>query len=91
VTAKTTSQRPSSLVKIQDDWAALQFDNAVTLLGLAIENAAQELEKVGDDMKPRYTMAQLLDQGFRLPANAEPDADTAMLRGVDGVIFDEVG
>jgi hypothetical protein len=77
------------LVRIVDEWAALQFDNAVTLVGLAIENAAQELHDVGGKMQRKYTMAQLLDQGFRLSSDDEIDSST--LRGVEGIAFDEVG
>lgn len=78
-----------------DRWAALQFDNAVTMVGMAIENAAQEMEKVGPDDKPRwerkYRMAQLLDPEFKLPlgddANEASDGD---LIGMAGEYFDEV-
>lgn len=72
MTAKTTAQRPSALVQIRDAWAALQFDNAVTLTGVTLENASQELKEVGagsnKKMIPKYTMTQLLDPDFRLPA-----------------------
>lgn len=92
-TAKTLSQRPSQLTGINDDWAALQFDNAVVYFGTVIENASQEQINVGDDKSPRYrrkyTMAQLLTDGFRI--DTEPDeADIDGLRGVEGALFDEV-
>ena len=65
------SQRPSDLVDIVDRWAALQFDNAVTLVGGAIEDAAQEQQQVGTKKEPKwqakYHMEQLLDEDFRLP------------------------
>lgn len=65
-------QRPSSLVQIADDWAALQFDNAVVFFGNAIEGAANETEWIGPEkdrhLEPKYTMSQLLDPDFRLPS-----------------------
>lgn len=79
-------------MEIEDRWAALQFDHAVTLVGLVIENAAQETVNTGDDKRPRwtrkYTMRQLLDPGFRLPL--EDEGDLGALEGADGVIYDEV-
>ena len=93
-TAKATSQRPSNLVGLEDRWAALQFDNAVTLVGMAIDNAAQELVKVGPEDKPRwewkYRMAQLLDPEFKLPLGADDEASDADLVGMAGEYFDEV-
>ena len=54
-----------------DRWAALQFDNAVTLVGAVIEDAAQEQQEVGTQKEARwqakYHMEQLLDDDFRLP------------------------
>lgn len=71
-TAKTTCQRSSSLVGIDDPWIALQFDNAVSLVGVVIENASQETIQVGTKKEPKterkYHMEQLLDPAFRLPA-----------------------
>lgn len=75
-TMKATATRPSDLLAIDDRWTALQFDNAVTLVGNVIENAAQEQIKTGSDDKPKwknkYEMADLLREDFRLPnPNAE--------------------
>jgi len=74
-TATATGQRPSSLLQIDDAWAAYQFDSAVTFFGSAIEAAAQETiwMGAGDDkhLEPKYRMGQLLDEDFRLP-NPEP-------------------
>jgi hypothetical protein len=71
LTATATGQRPSALVNVADAWAALQFDNAVVLVGRVIENAAQEQHNAGNEQKPRwvnkYEMEQLLDPDFRLP------------------------
>lgn len=66
--AKAASARPSDLVGIDDRWAAYQLDSAVTLVGTALENASQEMHEVNKRMVPKYTMAQLLDPAFRLPA-----------------------
>ena len=95
LTAKATSQRPSQLVSIGDRWAALQLDNAVVMVGTAIENASQEQEKVGPEDKPRwetrYTMQQLLDPEFRLPlSNEDDEASLGELMGMAGAYFDEV-
>lgn len=90
MTAKTTAQRPSSLVRIRDTWAALQFDNAVTLVGITLENAANELHEVGmgkhKKMAPKYTLAQLLEPDFRLPA-PKSKAQTSIddLAGIRGI------
>lgn len=77
-----------------DPWLALQFDNAVALVGYAIENASQEMEKYGDDKsakwRPKYTMSQLLDPDFRLPPSEDERPIEADLKGVRGVLFDEV-
>lgn len=63
-------------MRIKDRWAALQFDNAVTLVGMVIENASQEQHNVGSKKEPKYelkyTMHQLLSDGFRLPARMKP-------------------
>ena len=75
----------------------MQFDNAVTLVGAVIENAAQEMVKVGTDdkpeWKPKYNLRDLLDDSFRLPSpNAiEPlGSFQGQLKGMHGLIFDEV-
>lgn len=75
--AKTTGQRPSDILPVDDivvdsaDWFAYQFDRAVLLVGTVIENAAQELVEsgMGKDKKmvPKYHMDQLLDPDFHLP------------------------
>lgn len=96
LTATKTGQRPSDLVCVEDRWAALQFDNAVTLVGTVIENAAQEMEQRGSDDKPRwepkYTMEQLLDPAFRLPRDGAPaGGGIDELRGIEGLNFDVVG
>ena len=76
-TATATGQRPSSLVQIEDAWAAYQFDSAVVFFGNAIEGAAQETQWIGSEkdkhLEPRYTMGQLLDAEFRLPSPAQAD------------------
>lgn len=71
MTAKRTASRPSDLAGIEDRWAALQFDYAVNLVGVVIENAGQEQENYGSEKKPKYgpkySMETLLDPEFRLP------------------------
>jgi hypothetical protein len=79
---------------LTDRWAALQFDQAVTLFGLLIENASQERINVGGEDKPRweprYTLTELLTDGFLLePPTGEEDA--LPMGGVDGLTYDEVG
>jgi hypothetical protein len=53
-------------------------------VGNAIENALAETVKSGkDDYVPKYTLGELLDQSFRLPA---PPRKTALDRKVDAVM-----
>jgi len=100
-TATATGQRPSSLVQIEDAWAAYQFDNAVVFLGSAIEGAAQETVWIGSEkdkhLEPKYNMSQLLDTEFRLPIpGSKPDqgnglaALKSMARNVRGVKLHKV-
>jgi hypothetical protein len=99
-TATATSQRPSSLVQIEDAWAAFQFDSAVVFFGNAIEGAAQETVWVGSEkdkrLEPKYTMSQLLDADFRLPSPESKGQEDglaalkAMARNVRGVKLHKV-
>lgn len=77
---------------MDDRWAALQFDNAVTLVGTAIEGAAQEMEQRGPDdaprWEPKYRMEDLLDPDWRLPRESADREEGLM--GIDGLLFDEV-
>lgn len=61
---------------VADPWVALQFDNAVALVGITLENASHELHNTGTEKQPKwepkYTMSQLLDDAFRLPAPPKP-------------------
>ena len=70
-TAKMSRSRPSDLVTISDAWAALQFDNAVSMVGNAIEGALHEMQEVGGGkakkMQPKYRIDELLEPDFRLP------------------------
>lgn len=73
LTATKVSKRPSELLEFWiDPWTAYQLDAAVIMVGTGIENALQELENVGTPMQPKYQpkyrLAQLLKQDFRLPA-----------------------
>lgn len=78
MTAKTYGQRPSTLIALDDPWLALQFDQATALVGLAIENALSEQERIGPkdkpEWRPKYTLGQLLAESFRLPAEIESRA-----------------
>ena len=46
--AKTTAQRPSGIVEIEDAWASYQFDQAVTFVGLYIEGKLAEMDDKGN-------------------------------------------
>lgn len=101
--ATKTGKRPSEIVGIDEEWVAYQFDNAVVLVGNAIENASQEMEKYGDEKSPKwrqkYTMKQLLDPDFRLPLSdderpsrreRETD-DKTFFSGLAGFSVEEIG
>lgn len=79
---------------IQDRWAALQFDQAVTTFGLIVDGAAQEQINVGGESNPKwmakYTMEQLLSKGFVIGGTGGGD-DTPLPTKVDGLIYDEIG
>lgn len=79
MTAKTTNARPSSLLGIDAEWIAYQFDSAVTLFGNAIESASMERKEVGmgkhKRLEQKYTMQQLLDPDFRLSREGRPGGD----------------
>jgi hypothetical protein len=78
-------------VGVADRWAALQFDSAVVALGTLIENAAQEQVNVGGETSPKwqakYTLRQLLTPGFVIGQ----EEDDALVDGVDGLVYDEIG
>lgn len=86
--AKTYSTRPSVIVGIENDWQAYQFDSAVLLFGVFIENKLEERNKSG---KPKYKLADLLKEPEAMKATpgktARPSrvptglADPAMLLG----------
>lgn len=82
------------MVCICDRWTAYQFDTAVSLVGTVLENAANEMERVGPDdkpeWKPKYTMSQLLSDDFRLPANGREQLNLDELKSMHGLIYDEV-
>lgn len=84
LTAKTTSQRPSTLLLIDDGWAAYQIDSAVVRFGVTIENLSHEREERGMGQQTRwvekYTLPQLLDPDFRVPA-PEPYVPVAEQQG----------
>lgn len=57
---------------LTDPWVALQFDQAVVMVGSVLDAAAQETYNAGSktdpQWQPRYSLSQLLDPNFRLPA-----------------------
>lgn len=76
---KTTGQRPSEVVDIDDDWAAYQFDQAVMFVGRYIHNKLNELDKTG---KPLYDIDDLL--GDKQSGNPTDD-----LRHIQGVVVEK--
>jgi len=91
ILATTTNRRPSEIVCIADRWAAYQFDSAVCLVGVTIENALQETNEVSGKLAPRYTLSQILDEGFRLPRPASAvDALKKMAAGDKAVRYHKV-
>lgn len=80
------------MVGVREAWEALQFDQAVVTFGVIIENASQEQINIGDDAHPewrsRYTMAQLLADGFTL--ERQDEGSVLELRNTDNVLFDEI-
>lgn len=71
---------------VSDPWTALQLDNAVALVGITLENASQELTNVGTkdkpEWQPKYSMTQLLDDAFRLPAPPKPEKPKGGIEGL---------
>ncbi len=69
--SKTFGQLPSQILNEGDSLASWMLDTAVMWFGLTIENALQERVKVGMganvEYNPKYTLARLLNQGFKLP------------------------
>lgn len=71
----------------------------MVFVGLTIEGALNETEKVGTEERPewkqKYTLAELLDPDFRLPADDAPvnDGLEDLLDSgrIHGLKFDEVG
>ena len=65
------------------------LDNAVTMLGITIENALQEQQNTGTDKAPkheqRYSLSQLLADNFRLPAPAKASKPAQGLQGLMGL------
>jgi hypothetical protein len=78
VKSKTYHRLPSEVFGETDSLAAWMLDSAVTWFGITIENALNERVKVqvgtNTEFHPRYTLARLLHQDFRLP-RPEPTAD----------------
>lgn len=60
---------------MSERWAAYQFDTAVTTVGRVIENALADRKNDGTEEKPdwqsKYTLAQILEDDFRLEVEKE--------------------
>lgn len=73
--SKTYHKLPSDIFGEKDQVAAWMLDSAVTWFGITIENALSERVKVGSgsnvEYRPKYTLALLLDEEFRLPRPPE--------------------
>jgi len=89
--ATKTGSRPSQLLKIDDEWAAYQFDNAVIWFGMTLDALVNETENVGDDEKPhyepKYSLSDLLDPDYRVKREEEV-VDFTALKGIEGVNID---
>lgn len=76
--SKTYGKLPSEIFREEDSLAAWMLDSAVTWFGLTIENALNERVKVGMganvEWKPKYTLARLLSQGFKIPRETPLDS-----------------
>jgi hypothetical protein len=57
VTGKTFGQRPSDLLRVEDEWAALCLDNAVSFFGNYIESKLLEVDSKG---KQKHSLSDLL-------------------------------
>lgn len=75
-TAKQSHSRPSTLLNVSDPLTAYQFDSAVALFGIIVENASQEMVKTGTKADPQWTpkyhLDQILSHDFRLPRPPTP-------------------
>jgi hypothetical protein len=71
------------------------FDQAVVAFGVIVENACQEMVKVGTptapEWQPRYQLSDVLTPGFRLSDEQPRQLDPARLKRMHGVVYDEVG
>lgn len=77
--------------ELDDEWACYQFDNAVLLLHMALDNAMRETDDAdGGGRTPRYTLAQLLEPDFRLPRDGSTPGGADLLRHAEGGEWDEV-
>lgn len=61
---------PADLVEELGDWGCWCFDNCILYFGTVVENALKEQVNNGSkehpDWQPKYTLAQLLKDDFRL-------------------------
>lgn len=67
---KMYHRRPSDDLKLTESISAWSVDGCVLWFGITLENALLEQYKVGNESRDRYTLTQLLDPTFKLPAPA---------------------
>ncbi len=66
--AKLGHKRASEIVGIKDLWLMYQFDSAISLVGVTIENALNEtVENLAKQLVPKYTLEELLSTKFKFP------------------------
>lgn len=70
------------------------FDKCVTTFLTIIKNALQETIEVGSEgskrTMPKYTISELLNDGFQFAREDDVQGFVSTIRGVDGAFFDEV-
>lgn len=88
--AKLLGCPPSRLLRVRDELAAYLLDSAVVTLGIIFENALEERVNVGTskqaNWRPKYALAELLDERFVLPRppKREPQSGVAALLALAG-------
>lgn len=88
--SKLGHKRPSDIVGITDLWLMYQFDSAVSLVGVTIENALHEtVENLAKQHVPKYELNELLKPNFKFPkplTDTEKEAKSVdYFRGMLGV------
>lgn len=65
------SKLPSEVLRVEDELAAWMLDNAVTWFGITIENLLDERVEIAGKFTPKYSLARLLHEKFKLPRPIE--------------------